>query len=208
MKKTVPYEMYLAEKTAREAEKAAYEAIISELRAKVEELVIKVAELEAKTNLNSKNSNKPPSSDGYSKSSPQNSRIKTGKKTGGQEGHEGKTLQLKEHPEEVAELKPDEQVCTCGGNVLTEETQYVRHQVIDIKKPTVTTTEYRQYEGICNMCGKIYRKEFPAEAANTIQYGSVIKATLTYLNVYQLIPLKRATELISDFYGYPYHRVQ
>ena len=51
-------------------------------------LLARVAELERRLGLNSENSGKPPSSDGYGKKpSANNLREKTGKKSGGQEGH-------------------------------------------------------------------------------------------------------------------------
>ena len=48
----------------------------------------RVEELESQINKNSSNSSKPPSSDGY-KRTIKNNRIKSGKKIGGQKGHEG-----------------------------------------------------------------------------------------------------------------------
>ena len=60
------------------------------------QLNTRISELEARMN---KNSSKPPSLDGYKK--PQNGRQKTGKSTGGQWGHEGKTLEKVQNPDEV-----------------------------------------------------------------------------------------------------------
>ena len=74
----------------------------------------RITELEARLNKNSSNSGKPPSSDGYKK--PVNSREKTGKPTGGQWGHEGKTLEKVENPDEVIEYRIPE-VCGCGCNL-------------------------------------------------------------------------------------------
>ena len=70
---------------------------VSELTAKLNESLQTIKELEEKKNKNSKNSSKPPSSDGYAKK-PTSLRGKSGKKQGGQEGHEGSNL---------AQRKPD-----------------------------------------------------------------------------------------------------
>jgi len=56
-------------------------------------LLERIEELERRLGLNSANSGKPPSSDGYTKPSRvTNQREKTGRKSGGQAGHEGTTL--------------------------------------------------------------------------------------------------------------------
>jgi transposase len=77
-------------------------------------LVARVEELERRLGLDSSNSGKPPASDGYQKRPrPLNLRAKTDKKSGGQEGHEGKTLRQVENPDKVVDLPS---VCAgCGA---------------------------------------------------------------------------------------------
>jgi len=77
--------------TALTKQNAYLTAQISELTAKITDLQQTIKELEEKKNKNSKNSSKPPSSDGYSKKLV-SLRGKSGKKQGGQEGHEGTNL--------------------------------------------------------------------------------------------------------------------
>ncbi len=62
---------------------------IDTMASTIEELNKTVAELKEQLNKNSKNSSKPPSSDGYKKPNPKSLREKTGKKQGGQNGHGG-----------------------------------------------------------------------------------------------------------------------
>src|SRR5213080_4137079 len=74
-------------------------ALIAALRAENAALLGRLAELERRLGLNSSNSGKPPSSDGLKKSARVSSlREPSGRKTGGQSGHPGKTLRRTETP--------------------------------------------------------------------------------------------------------------
>ena len=67
-------------------------AVIQEQSAIIKQQAEKIAELEARLNQNSRNSSKPPSSDGFKR--PKSLRKRSGKKAGGQNGHEGSGLKL------------------------------------------------------------------------------------------------------------------
>ena len=60
----------------------------------IETLTEKIADVEEKLNKNSRNSSKPPSSDGYSKPNPKSLRPKSGKKADGQKGHKSSNLSV------------------------------------------------------------------------------------------------------------------
>jgi transposase len=62
------------------------------LNEQVDELKAEVRELKSRLDKNSRNSNKPPSTDEFTK--PKSQRKKSGKKTGGQKGHQGHTLKM------------------------------------------------------------------------------------------------------------------
>ena len=66
--------------------------IILALQAQVQDLLARVSTLEAQIAKNSRNSSKPPSSDGYGKPQPKSLRPPTDRKPGGQKGHPGQTL--------------------------------------------------------------------------------------------------------------------
>ena len=57
------------------------------LTATIAELNQTIQELKEQLNKNSKNSSKPPSSDGFKKPAPKSLRKSSGKKVGGQNGH-------------------------------------------------------------------------------------------------------------------------
>ena len=60
------------------------------LETHIQQLQMRVGALEAQIAKNSSNSSKPPGSDGFRKQ-PKSQRDKSGKKSGGQEGHAGTT---------------------------------------------------------------------------------------------------------------------
>jgi len=179
-----------------EIPKQEYEA----LKGLVASLTAKVAELEARLNKNSKNSDKPPSSDGPRKSAVKNNRTPSGRTSGGQKGHEGKTLELRPNPDTVVELKPQE-ICACGGHIIVRTEDYTVRQVIDIAPVKVLTVEYRAHEGMCDTCAKVHKASFPQGIDNPASYGDQLSAIVTYLTAYQLLPLQRATELVADLFG-------
>ena len=60
-----------------------------------------IQELKEQLNRNSKNSSKPPSSDGFKKPVPKSLRKPSGKKAGGQNGHPGTHLAVITAPDEI-----------------------------------------------------------------------------------------------------------
>ena len=84
--------------------------LINELKELLVAKDARIAELEEQKNKNSGNSSKPSSTDFFNKPKP--SSINKGgssspkKKTGGQKGHEGSTLKLKEEPDVIHRCLP------------------------------------------------------------------------------------------------------
>jgi transposase len=160
-----------------------------------------IADLKARLDKDSHNSSKPPSSDGYSKPAPKSLREKSGKKSGGQPGHPGKTLHFCENPDETIPCEPLSQ-CECGCSLENEpvlETQ--NRQVFDIPSPKMVVTEYRRLVKRCPGCGKIHRGAFPSGVDQPVQYGPNIKAEAVYLTQQNFIPLARASEFMNDLHG-------
>ena len=157
----------------------------------------RISELEARLNKNSGNSHKPPSSDGLKK--PKNMREKTGKLTGGQPGHEGKTLNKVEKPDQIIDLKPIH--CECGCCLSDVKGITRTRQVIEVPVIKATVTEFKTNELVCPMCKKVHKTEFPETVKQPVQYGENMQALMSYLTNYQLIPLERTVEIISDIIG-------
>lgn len=100
-------------------------------------LKVQVAELSEKLNQNSRNSSKPPSSDGYEKPTPQSLRKCSGKKPGGQKGHPGKNLTIDREPDERIRHMPSccegcANAARCAEHAQLAETRYVVDAVVRV----------------------------------------------------------------------------
>ena len=171
-------------------------AMMSERIAELEE---RVKTLEGQLKLNSRNSSKPPSSDGFRK--PPVKRKKTGKPPGGQKGHKGHTLLMVEDPDwEIT--YPVTECCSCGRSLKrVKPAGHERRQVFDLPPIRADVTEHRCERKICPACGCENKAAFPEDVTQPVQYGPRIKAAAVYLNQYQLIPYERTGEALSDLFG-------
>ena len=163
----------------------------------------RIAELERRLGLNSSNSGKPPSSDGLKKP-PRTSSLRqpSGKKPGGQPGHQGETLRRSETPDAVIDHYPPS--CATCGALLTKAmaTDFVARQVFDLPEPQpLIVTEHRAHGCRCAACGSQTRATFPDWLAAPVQYGKRIGAFVLYLLHYQLLPEKRLAALMADLFG-------
>lgn len=163
------------------------------------EFSARIAELEARLNKNSNNSSKPPSTDGYKKKI-KNNRVKNGRTSGGQEGHEGHTLLKVENPDYRIDTRIEDH-CDCGESLSAVDDKIRTRQEIELPKIKPIVTEYITHEKICPRCGKVHKSEFPANISQPTQYGVNMRAQMIYLTDYQLIPLKRAVEMIEAMSG-------
>lgn len=157
------------------------------------------SELRSRLNQNSKNSSRPPSSDGYKKK-PALPKKKKGKQ-GGQTGHKGKTLLQVDNPDNIIICKPGQ--CTCGHRFKDEETRFAgKRQVFDLPEPRLEVTEYKLYKASCPVCGLQNNAITPSGVNAPVQYGNGVKAYMVLLNTHFKIPFKKIQLLFDDLFGY------
>jgi hypothetical protein len=113
---------------------------VAALKVQVDHLTDKVADLEAKLKTNSRNSNKPPSSDSFKKWP--SLKPKSDKSSGGQKGHTGRTLKLTDTPDRV--IKHSIQRCPhcCFSLAHVNNLRWKKAQVFDIPELKVEVEEH------------------------------------------------------------------
>jgi len=164
---------------------------------KVADLVI---ELERRLKKNSKNSHKPPSSDGLKKRPARRKKRKG--KVGGQKGRGGTTLKKSEHPDKVIEHGP--QACqSCGENLVEVAGAIIGcRQEVEIPERPIEVIEHQRVQKQCPECGKCTAGQWPEHVRGNIQYGRRFKAFCVYLLNYQLLPYERTGQLLKVLFGY------
>jgi len=152
-----------------------------------------------KTRKDSSNSSMPPSKDENKPPRTSSLREKSGRKVGGQPGHEGKTLEMTDTPDEIIEHRA--YFCPeCGKDVSDMPFElFGKRQVIDIPAIKQIVTEHRVYRCTCT-CGNIVESDFPVSVDAPVRYGKNIETLIGYLNVRQYLPFKRLHEMMHDIF--------
>lgn len=148
---------------------------------------------------NSKNSSKPPSCDFPRQQKTQSLREPSGKKPGGQLGHEGTTLKVLS-PDIIQAHLPS--YCNCCGEDLSALPGIFtgKRQVIDIPPITPIVTEHQLFEKRCK-CGHLNQVSYPMGVTAPVSYGENVQALTAYLSIRQYLPVKRLAELLKDMFG-------
>ena len=168
-----------------------------------ERLEARVAELERRLNRSSRNSSLPPSQD--PPSAPPRPRGKgSGRKRGGQHGHEGRYRRLlpSEQVDELVELWPER--CGLCAHEFAEADRVdaaepSRRQVAELPPIAVRVSEHRLHRVCCPRCAAITTAESPAGSRSA--FGPRLQAAVVTLVVRNRVSRRDATELVRELFG-------
>lgn len=76
-----------------------------------------------------------------------------------------------------------------------------RRQVHDLPVWRMQVMEHQVEEVVCPRCQQASRGTFPVEVSAPVQYGAGVRALAVYLHQYQLVPMQRTRELLSELCG-------
>jgi len=187
----------LAERDRRIAEQAAENAVLREALAGLQS---QVADLAAQVKANSRNSSKPPSSDGLAKPAPKSLRGRSGRRPGRPKGQPGATMELSDHPDKKVRHRPA-RCCSCGESLKSAPVTAVeRRQVIDIPPVKAVTTEHQMLTVKCG-CGCETKALAPDGVSAPVQYGPRVMGTGIYLWHGQFLSRDRACQALSEMFG-------
>lgn len=163
----------------------------------------RIEELLERLNKNSRNSSKPPSSDGYNKPKPKSLRESTGRKAGGQDGHEGHHLSIEQEPKEIISHMPTACIgCPhyekCRGRACVAETRKVADATIEIH-----VTAHEALAVNCPLTGKQLRGSFPEDVKGPIQYGNKLRSLIVAFNTVGAVSANRIREIFGSVFGIP-----
>jgi transposase len=178
-----------------------------QLKEIIQTLVAKISSLEERLSRyenpkNSRNSSIPPSHDYTRIPKTRSLREPSGKKPGGQPGHEGVTLEMVEKPDEVIEHIP--QYCTCCGRDIS----HVHAELVESRQEVVLPViqpifiEHQTFQRKC-ICGKTVIADFPDGVTPGISYGHNIESLAAYLSARQFVPFHRLAEMFRYVFNTP-----
>jgi transposase len=179
----------------------ALEARVTALETAVQRLEATVQHLTERVQQTSRTSSRPPSSDSPEALAKRPRREPTGRRPGGQPGHQGHTRALVPLAEVdvVVPVKP-ERCRRCQQPLQGEDARPQRHQVTEIPRVKPVVTEYQLHQLVCSACGEATRAEVPPGVPTGACGPRVQAITALCTGAYHLS--KRVTQsVLEDLFG-------
>lgn len=174
--------------------------LVTALVSRLSDVEARLEKLENQQKKNSRNSSKPPSSDGFGKRT-KSLRQKSDRPSGGQKGHPGSTLEWSEAADAVVTHSVNE--CgQCGTSLLSlDAIDYDLRQVHELPPLRLQVIEHQAEVKCCPECKATSRGTFPVDVNSRVQYGSGLRGLMVYLMNAQLLPSDRTREVLSEVFG-------
>jgi transposase len=170
------------------------------LRGQLTSLATELANLRERIGRSSRNSSKPPSSDGLGFKPPER-RKGSGRKRGGQQGHPGSGPELLpiERVDEVVDHHPD--ACRrCGQLLVGIDPEPLRHQVIEIPPITPLVIEHRLHRLVCPCCSTSTCATLPGDVEAS-HYGPRLSALVGLLGSAFPLSFSKTQALLQQLVG-------
>ena len=205
---TEEFVRFLMEQNASLSEQVAeLTATVDSMNQTITELNQTVKELKEQLNKNSKNSSKPPSSDGLQKpavNKTKSLRKSSGKKQGAQEGHDGVHLSVISDPDHIEDHMHSD--CTgcphraeCLSKACIKETRHEVDTVVTVDVTAHNLIEVRK----CPLHGGVKTGSFPENIKATVQYGKNLQAMVVAFNTIGAVSINRTHEILSSVFDIP-----
>ena len=175
---------------------------INSLQDTISSLQATIKELQRQLGLNSQNSSKPPSTDGFKKPRTKSLRQSSGKKVGGQKAHKGSCQKIPHEPNEVKQHYPDKCLtcphlseCKSSGSVFQcGQSRFV----IDAKIETIVTEHQAMEVAHCPCSNEKLSATFPSDVKAYTQYGSTISVLATIFNTFGAVSTNRIQTIFKN----------
>lgn len=147
---------------------------------------------------NSGNSSVPPSKERMGdeiKRRTSSLRVKSGKKPGGQPGHEGNTRMMSPQPDETEDMQPN--YCRECGRELSDidGVEEYREECVSVRiTPVVKRLRFLNKTCTCGCCNRV---EY-TRRKNPVYLSSEIRALVVYLNIVMCMPYNRIKSFLHD----------
>jgi len=179
---------------------AALVTVFESLQCRIAELEQRVADLEARLQLNSTNSSKPPSSDpiGLKRKPPA---PPTGRKSGGQPGHAQarRPLVPPEKLRSSTDCRPS--ACRrCAHPLLGDDPEPLIHQVADLPRIEPIVDQFLLHRLTCSQCGTTTCGALP-EGVPTGSFSPYTQAVLATLAGAYRLSKRQIQQLTADLFG-------
>jgi transposase len=177
------------------------QAYIRTLEARVAALEVTVQQLREQLDQTSRTSSRPPSSDPPQALAKRPRRESTGRRPGGQPGHEGHARGLVpiEQVDVVVPVKP-ERCRRCQQSLQGEDLQPQRQQVTEIPPVTPVVTEYQLHQLVCSACGEVTRAEVPP-GVPTGGFGPRVQAIAALCTGAYHLSKRTTQSVLEDLFG-------